>query len=272
MSSAFLDALQYDFMQHAVMASVLAALLCAIVGTFIVIMRMVFLSGGISHSAFAGLGAAHYFGVNPYLGALVVAVAASLVLASRIVRHRQPADALIGLLWATGMSVGVIFVYLTPGYAPDLMPYLFGNILTISQQQLLWMAAFTLLTVLIMALLYHPLVAVGFDDEFAALQGLPVGLLMAVLMALSSITIVLLIQAVGIILVMALMTIPPLIGLSLSSRMWGVMRWAFASGLLVMLTGLVLAFRFDLPAGPVIVLVGVSLLGLVRLPRRRGYQ
>ena len=268
MMASFIDALQYDFMQHALIASVLAAALCAIVGSFIVIMRMVFLSGGISHSAFAGLGAAYYFGVNPYLGALVAAVLASLVLVRRIVRHRQPADALIGLLWATGMSIGVIFVYMTPGYAPDLMPYLFGNILTISQQQLAWMGAFTVLTLLVAALLFHPLVAVSFDDEFAALKGLPVGLLMTVLMVLSSITIVVLIQAVGIILVMALMTIPPLIGLSLSGRLPGVMLWAFVSGLVVMFGGLLLAFRFDLPAGPVIVLVGVSLLGMARLYRR----
>lgn len=272
MINAFLDAVQYDFMQHALIASVLAAILCAIIGTFIVIMRMVFLSGGISHSAFAGLGAAHYFAINPYLGALVFAVLASFVLAHKIVRHRQPADALIGLLWATGMSVGVVFVYLTPGYAPDLMPYLFGNILTISQVQLAWMGAFTAFALIVTVLLFNPLVAVSFDDEFATLRGLPVETLMVMLMLLSSVTIVLLIQAVGIILVMALMTIPPLIGLSLSSSLKGVMRWAFISGLLIMISGLMVAFRFDLPAGPVIVLLGVTLLGIVRLARRLAAQ
>jgi zinc transport system permease protein len=266
--SAFLDAMQYDFMQHALVASMLAALLCAIVGTFIVIMRMVFLSGGVSHSAFAGLGAAHYFSINPFLGALLAAVLVSLVLARLIVHHKQPPDALIGLLWAAGMSIGVLFVYLTPGYTPDLMPYLFGNILTISQPQLVWMALFTMIVLLVTGLLFQPLVAVSFDDEFASLRGLPVGVLISVLMVLSSITIVLLIQTVGIILVMALMTIPPLIGLTLSKALRGVMLWAFASGLLVMTGGLLLAFQLDLPAGPIIVMFGIVLLGSVKLLKR----
>ncbi|HBE91085.1 MAG TPA: hypothetical protein DDW55_00640 [Gammaproteobacteria bacterium] len=266
--SAFLDAMQYDFMQHALIASMLAALLCAIVGTFIVIMRMVFLSGGVSHSAFAGLGAAHYFSINPLFGALLAAVLVSLVLARLIVHHRQPPDALIGLMWAAGMSIGVIFVYLTPGYTPDLMPYLFGNILTISQSQLVWMALFTLIVLLVTGFLFQPLVAVSFDDEFSSLRGLPVGVLISVLMILSSITIVLLIQTVGIILVMALMTIPPLIGLTLSNALRGVMLWAFASGLLVMVGGLLLAFQLDLPGGPVIVMSGIVLLGGVKLMKR----
>jgi zinc transport system permease protein len=266
--SSFAEALQYDFMQHAIAASVMAALLCAIVGTFIVVMRMVFMSGGVSHSAFAGLGAAHFFGFNPFAGALLAAVMVSLVLTRMIVHHRQPPDAMIGLLWAAGMSIGVIFVFLTPGYTPDLMPYLFGNILTISQQQLLWMVGFTLLVLIIIAALFKPLVAVSFDDEFASLRGLPVGVLISVLMLLSSITIVLLIQAVGIILVMALMTIPPLIGLAISANLRGVMMWAFASGLLVMFGGLLLSFQLDLPTGPVIVMTGIALLGGVKLARR----
>lgn len=266
--SAFIEALQYDFMQHAIVASVMAALLCAIVGTFIVVMRMVFMSGGVSHSAFAGLGAAHYFGFNPFAGAFIAAVLVSLVLTRMIVHHRQPPDAMIGLLWAAGMSIGVIFVYLTPGYTPDLMPYLFGNILTISQQQLVWMAIFTVIVLTMTAILFKPLVAVSFDDEFASLRGLPVGVLISLLMLLSSISIVLLIQAVGIILVMALMTIPPLIGLAVSSSLRGVMIWAFASGLLVMFGGLLLAFQLDLPAGPVIVMTGIVLLGGVKLVSR----
>ena len=263
--SAFLDAMQYDFMQHALIASMLAALLCAIVGTFVVVMRMVFLTGGVSHSAFAGLGAAHYFSINPFFGALLAALLVSLALARLIVHHRQPPDALIGLMWAAGMSIGVIFVYLTPGYTPDLMPYLFGNILTISLQQIVWMALFTLVVLLVTGLFFQPLVAVSFDDEFASLRGLPVGILVSVLMVLSSITIVLLIQTVGIILVMALMTIPPLIGLTLSKVLRGVMFWAFTSGLLVMIGGLVLAFQFDLPAGPVIVMFGIVVLSSVKL-------
>lgn len=258
-------AFQYDFMQNALMGSLLVAIMCAITGTFIVLKRLVFLSGGISHGAFAGLGAAYYLGINPMLGALLFAVLSAVAVTRVILRQSQPADATIGIFWAAGMAIGVLFVYITPGYAPDLMPYLFGDILTISRGQLFWMMVFSLVSLLITFLLFRQLVAVSFDEDFARLRGLPVGAIMILLMVMNSVAIVMMIQSVGIILVMALLTIPPLIGLTLAAEIRAVMLLAFLSAMLITVGGLIVSFLLDLPSGPAIVLLGVALLLVVKL-------
>lgn len=265
-------ALQYDFMQNALAASLLVSVLCAITGTFIVIKRLVFLSGGISHGAFAGLGGAYYLGINPFIGAMFVAILSAVAISRVILRQNQPADATIGIFWATGMAAGVLFVAITPGYAPDLMPYLFGDILTISKSQLYWMAGLSTVNLLLTLLLFRQLVAVSFDDEFARLRGLPVGAVMLVLMVMNSVAIVLMIQAVGIILVMALLTIPPLIGLALASKLRVVMLYAFASAVLITVGGLFLSYFLDLPSGPAIVLLGGVLLMLVKTAKSSKFK
>ena len=261
-------AFQYDFMQNALTGSLLVAVMCAITGTFIVIKRLVFLSGGISHGAFAGLGAAYYLGINPMLGALVFAVLSAIAITRVILRQSQPADATIGIFWATGMAAGVMFVYITPGYAPDLMPYLFGDILTISKAQLFWMMVFSLISLLFTFLLFRQLVAVSFDEDFARLRGLPVGVIMMLLKVMNSVAIVMMIQSVGIILVMALLTIPPLIGLTLAAEIRVVMLYAFLSTVLITVGGLIVSFLIDLPSGPAIVLLGVLLLLVVKSIRK----
>ena len=263
-----LAAFQYDFMQNALTGSLLVAVICAITGTFIVIKRLVFLSGGISHGAFAGLGAAYYLGINPMLGALIFAVLSAIAITRVILRQTQPADATIGIFWATGMAAGVLFVYITPGYAPDLMPYLFGDILTISTRQLFWMLIFSLISLLFTFLLFRQLVAVSFDEDFARLRGLPVGVVMVLLMVMNSVAIVMMIQSVGIILVMALLTIPPLIGLTLAAEIRVVMLYAFLSTVLITVGGLIVSFLIDLPSGPAIVLLGVVLLLVVKSIRK----
>ncbi|MFW2438986.1 MAG: metal ABC transporter permease [Arenicellales bacterium] len=265
-------ALQYEFMQHALLASLLVSVMCAITGTFIVIKRLVFLSGGISHGAFAGLGGAYFMGINPLLGAMLVAILSAAVITRVILRQNQPADATIGIFWATGMAVGVLFVSMTPGYAPDLMPYLFGDILTISRKQLFWMAGLSMINLFLTVLLFRQLVAVCFDDEFARLRGLPVGGVMLVLMVMNSVAIVMMIQAVGIILVMALLTIPPLIGLALAANIRTVMLYAFVSAVLITVGGLFLSFYLDLPSGPAIVLLGVALLMVVKFTQAQSLK
>ncbi len=258
-------ALQYDFMQNALAASLLVSVLSAITGTFIVIKRLVFLSGGISHGAFAGLGGAYFLGINPFLGAMFVAILSAVAITRVILRQNQPADATIGILWATGMAAGVLFVSITPGYAPDLIPYLFGDILTTGRAQLYWMAGLSLVNLLLTIALFRQLVAVSFDDEFARLRGLPVGVIMLVLMLMNSVAIVLMIQSVGIILVMALLTIPPLIGLALAQNIRVVMLYAFVSAVLITVGGLFLSYYLDLPSGPAIVLLGAVLLMVVKI-------
>ena len=263
-----LTALQYDFMQNALLGSLLVAFMGAVTGTFIVIKRLVFLSGGISHGAFAGLGAAYFLGINPMIGAMTFAILSAVAISRVVLGQSQPADATIGLFWATGMAIGVLFIFITPGFAPDLMPYLFGDILTISREQILWMVGFALTILLLTSMLFRQLVAVSFDDEFARLRGLPVGALMVILMVMNSVAIVMMIQAVGIILVLALLTIPPLIGLALAIEIRMVMFYAFISAVLITIGGLFLSFFLDMPSGPVIVLLGMVLLGVVKIVAR----
>lgn len=260
-----LSALQYDFMQNALLGSLLVAFMGAVTGTFVVIKRLVFLSGGISHGAFAGLGAAYFLGINPMIGAMAFAVLSAVAISRVVLGQSQPADATIGLFWATGMAIGVLFIFITPGFAPDLMPYLFGDILTISREQIVWMAAFALMILFLTSMLFRQLVAVSFDDEFALLRGLPVGTLMVILMVMNSVAIVMMIQAVGIILVLALLTIPPLIGLALAIEIRMVMLYAFISAALITIGGLFLSFFLDMPSGPVIVLLGMVILGVVKI-------
>ena len=261
-------ALHYEFMQNALLGSLLVAFMGAVTGTFIVIKRLVFLSGGISHGAFAGLGAAYFLGINPMIGAMVFAVVSAVAISRVVLGQSQPADATIGLFWATGMAIGVLFIFITPGFAPDLMPYLFGDILTISREQIFWMSGFGLMILFLTSMLFRQLVAVSFDDEFTRLRGLPVGTLMVILMVMNSVAIVMMIQAVGIILVLALLTIPPLIGLALAIEIRMVMFYAFISAVLITIGGLFLSFFLDMPSGPVIVLLGMAILGMVKIAVR----
>jgi zinc transport system permease protein len=246
--TGLVSVLQYDFIQNALMGSLLVAIMCAITGTFIVIKRLVFLSGGISHGAFAGLGAAYFLGINPILGAMLFALLSAVAITGVIIKQSQPADATIGIFWATGMAIGVLFAYITPGYVPDLMPYLFGDILTISSTQLFWMMVFSIISLLLTFLLFRQLLAVSFDDEYARLRGLPVGIVMVILMIMNSVAIVMMIQAVGIILT--------------------VMLYAFISAVSITIGGLAVSFLLDLPSGPAIVLLGVAMLMVVKLSAR----
>ncbi len=270
-----LDAfLHYDFLRTALVAGLLSSVLCGVIGTFVVVKRLVFIAGGLAHAAFAGLGLGLYLGFDPRIGAALVAVggavAVELLGRSRVHGH----DAAIGIVWSVGMAIGIVFLYLTPGYAPSLMTYLFGNILTVRPVDLLILGAVTVLVLGFVLLFYKELVAIAFDEDFARVQGAPVRALMTVLMALVGLSIVQLIQIGGIVLVMALLTVPPLIGLALTRSFFGVLLVATATGAALTLAGLGVSYRFDLPSGPSIVLLGALALGAVaaggRLRRRRG--
>ncbi|HNU83394.1 MAG: metal ABC transporter permease [Acidobacteria bacterium] len=260
-----------DLFRHAVLAALLASVLCGVVGTFVVLKRLVAASGGIAHAAFGGLGAFYWLGLPPRLGAVGVAAAVSLVLSGSS-RTARGQDAAIGVVWAVGMAIGLIFIHLTPGYAPSLMGFLFGDILLVSPGDL-WLAAVADLVVIVHVLLFgRRIVAVAFDEECARLQGIRVRAYSLLLLLLTALTIVVLLRLVGIVLVIALLTIPPLVALRLWRGLGAVVAGAVGVAALQSVGGLLVAFRLDLPAGPVIVLLGALLLGLVQLrrpPRRR---
>ncbi len=258
--STLIELWSYDFIRQAVYAALLASVLCGVIGTFVVVKRLVFISGGVSHAAFGGLGVCYYLGVEPLIGAAVVAIVSALLVAVGGRRWIRSQDAVIGILWSVGMAIGVVFVALSPGYAPNLMTYLFGNILTVGQEEVLVTLFFTILVLGFVLLFFKEFVAVSFDEEFARVQGVPVGIFMAVLMVMVALAVVLLIQLVGIILVIALLTIPPVISLKLTRSFLFVILLSTLIGAVMTLGGLALSYVFDLPSGPTMVILGALLM------------
>ncbi len=266
--SGLVDLLAHEFIRNAVLAGVAAAVLCGVIGTFVVVKRLVFVSGGISHAAFGGLGVCYYFGFEPMLGAAATAVISALALGTFGRERGRSQDAVIGILWAVGMAIGVIFIYKTPGYAPNLMTYLFGNILTVSRGQMLLTWALVGVVLVLLLLFFKEFVAVAFDESFAAVQGVPVRSAVTGLMVLAALAVVFLIQLVGIILVIALLTIPPVVSMMLVRSFAAVLALSSALGAVMTLGGLALSYGLDVPSGPAIVLLGFAFLVAVAWMRR----
>jgi len=268
---------QHAFLQTAVAAALLASIGCGIMGTYVVVKRIAFIAGGIAHSVLGGMGAAAYFGVDPLHGALPAAVTAALLIGWVRLHWRAQEDTLISALWAIGMAVGVLFIAKAPGYQSDLMSYLFGNILLVPRESLWFMAALDLLLVAIVAAYHRQFLAVVFDEEFARLRGIPVGFFYLLLLVLVAVTVVLLIQVVGLILVLALLTLPAAVAAHYVHSIGRMMLIATLLGALLSIAGLALSYGPDLPAGPTIILLagGVYVLSAAvtqMLNRRRAQR
>jgi len=264
-----IEALQYAFVQHAVIAGVLVSLAAGIIGSLIVVNRMVFLAGGIAHASYGGIGMAVFFGVPIFLGASLFAVFAALLIANLTLHKRTRIDTFIGLIWAVGMAIGVIFIDMTPGYHVDLMSYLFGSILAVSNSDLYFMGALLLLIAMSVLFWYRDILAVSYDSEYARLRGIPVRLFYTLILVLSALTVVIAIKVVGLILVIAMLTIPVYIAERLSNTLWKMMILSGMISTLFTLTGLWLSYIYDLTSGASIILVSAASLGLFLLLRGR---
>lgn len=266
--SEFIAALrQYPFLQYALMAGLLASVACGIVGTYVVTKRITFLSGGIAHTVLGGLGLAEYLRVVhgwpilPIHGAIVAALASAIIIGLVSLRGREREDTVIGALWAIGMAVGLLFISQTPGYSRDLMSYLFGNILMVTQGNLYLIAGLDVLVLLLVGLFYKQFLAICFDDEFARLRGVRVSGYYLLLLCLAALTVVVLIQVVGLILVIALLTLPAAIAGQFVGTLRRMMLVATLLGMIFTVGGLALSYGPDLPAGAVIIiLAGVAYL------------
>ncbi len=250
-----IDALQFEFMRNALMAGLLASILCGIMGTLVVVNRIVFLSGGIAHAAYGGIGMAFYFGWPFLASTLGFALVAALIMAAITFSAKDRADTIIGVVWALGMAFGIILMDLTPGYHVDLMSYLFGSILTVPKTDLWMMAAIGLVVAGLVIFYYRDLLALSYDEEFARIRGIPVRTLYCSLVALLSITIVLVIQVVGLILVIALLTIPPFIVEKYARSLGQMMVGASLLGAVFTFIGLWLSYAFNLTSGASIIMV-----------------
>jgi zinc transport system permease protein len=271
-----LEALQYEFMRNALLTGLLASVACGVVGVYVVVKRIVFISGGIAHASFGGIGLGYLLGVSPVLGATGFTLASALGMGLITRRTRLPEDTAIGILWAMGMAMGVVFVGLAPGYAPDLFTYLFGNILTVPASDLIVMLVLDAVVVGLVVAFYKEFLAVSFDEEFSTVVGVPVQGLYLLLLCMVALTVVVLIRVVGIILVIALLTMPAALAKQHTYDIRKMMLLASLFGAGFTLGGLWLSFELDVASGATIILLGGTVLllrfGGARLRARVGQQ
>ena len=257
-----MELLHSEFMSNAIAAGILASIACGIIGVYVVVKRIVFISGGIAHASFGGVGLGYYLDINPIFGVLPFSIASALSMGLVSKRSKIPEDTAIGILWALGMSIGIIFVSLTPGYAPNLMTYLFGNILTVPFSDVLLMLTLDTVIILVVYSFYKEFLALCFDEEFTEVLGVPAERLYLVLLCLIALTVVVLIRVVGIILVIALLTIPAALSRQFTSDLKKMMMLAILFGAVFSIGGICLSYIYDVPSGATIVLV-MSLVYLV---------
>ena len=270
-----LEALQFEFMRNALIAGVLVSIACGIVGTFVVVRRIVFISGGIAHAAYGGIGLGYYFDFNPVIGAIGFSLAAGLAMGVVQRKTQQRADTIIGMMWAIGMALGIILVDLTEGYKADLLSYLFGSILAVPSSDLLIMLVLDAIVVALVVVFYKELMAILFDETFATVLDVPVDVIYLALMCMVALTVVMLMRVVGLIMVIALLTMPAAISGQFVRDMKKMMVLAILLGMAFTTTGLWLSYIWNLTSGATIVMVAAAtyLLSLaVQWQRRGGFQ
>ncbi|MGZ7160448.1 MAG: metal ABC transporter permease [Methanobacterium sp.] len=250
-----LEFLQYGFIQNAFIAAILVSVACGIVGTYVVVKKIVSISGAISHAAFGGIGIGFFLGINPILAAIPFSLVSALGIGLINEKMKISEDTAIGILWSVGMAIGVIFISLTPGYAPDLFSYLFGNILTVPYSDLFLMMILDAIILLTVFLLYKEFLAVSFDQEFSKVVGVPSKLIYLLLLCMVALSVVILIKAVGVILVIALLSIPAAISRQMSHKISSIMFLSVIWGILLTTLGVWLSYIFNLASGATIVLV-----------------
>jgi len=255
---------QYNFFINALLASVFTAITCGIIGTYIVFRRIVFISGGISHASFGGVGIGYYLGINPILGAAVFSVFASLSIESLSRKSELREDSLIGMMWSFGMAVGIIFIFLTPGYAANLMTYLFGNILTVSHTDILIMATLALVIILVFLFLFKEILFLSYDREYAQSQSVPVSFISYLLIALTALTIVINIRVVGIILVISMLTIPQATANLISENFRHIIFYSIGFAFLASISGLFFSYYLNIPSGASIIFFSILIFIILK--------
>jgi zinc transport system permease protein len=256
-----MEILNYEFMQNAIIAGILVSIASGIIGSLIVVNNMVFLSGGIAHTSYGGIGIALYFSFPIFLGASVFAIFSALLIAFITLNQKQNIDIFIGLIWAVGMAIGIIFTDLTPGYNVDLIGYLFGSILAVSNSDIGFMSAILMSAIVIIVVFYKKILLVSYDSEYAKLMGVNVAFFYTLILVLSALIIVISIKIVGLILVISLLTMPIYIAQRISNSLSSMMFVSAILSCIFTFLGLVLSYNYDLSSGASIVLV--SAIGLI---------
>ncbi len=255
----------YDFFRNALIGVVLISIASSVIGTYIVSRRLVSISGGVTHACFGGLGLGYFLGWNPLLGAALFAIASSLGVQWMSSRHRVREDSAIAVVWALGMAIGTLFIFLTPGYVPELNTFLFGNILTISRGDLWAFGIFTVVLLVFMACFFQTIVICAFDPDFARVKQLPVTFISTAMTVLVAICIVLTIRLVGVMLLMSMLTLPQMIAETYSHRFRSIMLLSVAISLICCVAGVMLATVIDVPCSALIVLTMAAAYIITRI-------
>lgn len=262
--SALIELFSYDFFQKAFLAAVFASISCGIIGSYIVSRRIVFISGGITHASFGGIGLAFLLGFNPLLGAVLFAIASALGIQffTKVAEIRE--DSSIAIWWSLGMALGIIFVFVTPGYTPNLMSYLFGNILTVTTSELWWMLMLNIVIIGFFILFFRRILYIAFDEEFARTAGLPVNLFNYLTIILIALTVVLNIRVVGIILILSLLTIPQASANLFTKNFKSLLILSSVFAFIGTIIGLFASYFMDIPSGATIIFTLVLMFGILR--------
>jgi zinc transport system permease protein len=259
-----IDALSLAFFQRALIGAALISVACGIVGALVMVKRMSSVSGSISHAAFGGVGLGYFFGFDPMLGAAGFSVLSGLGIGLAYRRLQGSFDTLLSMIWSLGMAVGLMFIALTPGYAPDLMSYLFGSILLVPEGFLWFAAALDVAVLLVVALLFREIQAVAFDEEFAEVSGVNVEAIWQILLVMTALTVVTVMKIVGAILVIALLTFPPAIARHFCTNLRPLMFWSVIISASTTMLGLFgsfwlgQVFDLQLPTGPLVILIAAA--------------
>ncbi len=244
---------QYDFIIKGLLGAVFASITAGLAGTYIVSKRMVFLSGGITHASFGGIGIGYFAGINPVLGAAVFGILSALGIEYLSVKQKIREDSAIGMLWAFGMAVGIIFIYLTPGYTPNLMSYLFGSILTVTNADILALGVMSVVLILYFGVFYRTILYISFDELFARTYSSYVDIFKYLTTALVALTIVLNIRMAGVVLVLSLLTIPPNIAMIFTRVYFKIVIWSVIAGFIGTAAGYTISYFAGVPVGATII-------------------
>jgi len=263
-----MDILNYTFFQNAILVLILTSIVSGIVGTLIVIKKISMMGGSIAHGAFGGLGIAYYFGIQPLLGALLFSSFGSLLISFVYRRYRNYLDTILTIFWAGGMAIGLIFVFLTPGYATDLFSYLFGNVLLINASDIFLLLLISFVVIISIITFYETLIIVLFNEEFAYLKGIRVDLVFTFFLLLIALSVVSLIKATGIILALAMLTISPAISVKYFKKVYQIMIFSILLNIFTSILGLFIAYFLGMPTAPTIIIIQIILFALTLLYKK----
>ena len=263
--SGILELFNYTFFQHALLGSLFASIACGIIGTYIVTRRLVFISGGITHASFGGIGIGLYTGISPILGAAIFSVLSAFGVEWLSKRNDMREDSAIAVFWTFGMAIGIIFSFLAPGFTPDLSAFLFGNILTITLTDIWMLVILSLFLILFFYFFLTPIIYIAFDREYACSQRIPVRLFEYILMMFIALTIVSCLRMIGIVLVISLLTLPQMTANLFTHSFKKIIFMSIGIGFISCSGGLLLSYQLQVPSGASIIFFSILVYAFCKM-------